>query len=156
MRLLMTLDAAHSEISPATINTALGRAPIIRNWLSTRSSVPGGTTSERKPSSVLATKSARVCTRIVAAEVSTGKKDSRAEYAAPLAMLKQPSSNAAMMLRRRSQKNVRGVQGAGRGMAAPIPKLPLPENHFGNTVIVSAIADTEHDQVLAGSEVAQI
>ena len=61
---------------------------------------------DRKPSIRRETKSARVCTRMVAADVKTGKKESRAEYAAPLAMLKQLSSNAATTLRRRSQGNV--------------------------------------------------
>ncbi len=52
------------------------------------------------------TKSARVCTRMVAADVNTGKKESNAEYAAPFAMLKQLSLNAATTLRRSSHGTV--------------------------------------------------
>ncbi len=48
---------------------------------------------------VRATKSARVCTRMVAAEVSTGKNERSDEYAAPLAMPKQPSSRAESKVR---------------------------------------------------------
>jgi hypothetical protein len=46
---------------------------------------------------------------MVAADASTGKNESIAEYAAPLAMLKQPSSKLAMTLRRSSQTKVRGL-----------------------------------------------
>src|SRR5262249_50554242 len=65
------------------------------------------TISESASSIVRETNSARVCTRMVAAEVKTGKNESNAEYAAPLAVLKQPSSKLANRLRRSSQAKVR-------------------------------------------------
>src|SRR5579871_1157188 len=107
MRLLMTPDAAQSEIRPATISSELCRVPATRNCCTTKGSESGGTISERASSMVRATNSARVWTRIVAAEVITGKNESSAEYAAPLAVLIQPSSNVATRLRRRSHPNFR-------------------------------------------------
>ena len=75
----MTPEAAHSEISPATISSEIGRAPVMRNCCITRPSEPGGTICDSARSMVLETKGTPLCTRIVAAEVSTGKKESSAE-----------------------------------------------------------------------------
>ena len=85
MRLLITPEAAHRETTPAPIRKPVGRSPMTRNCCTTRSSVPGGTIWLRNLSRVAETNSARVCTRMVAALVSKGKKLSSAEYAAAFA-----------------------------------------------------------------------
>src|SRR5215472_10844512 len=107
IRLLIAPDAAQRETRPAPIRIPNGRAPITRNWRTTRSSVPGGTIWLRNPSSVAATNSVRVCTMMAAALVSIGKKESIAEYAAPLADPMQPSLKVEIRLRRISHQKVR-------------------------------------------------
>jgi hypothetical protein len=75
----MTPEAPHSEISPAKINSEIGRAPATRNCCTTSPSEPGGTSCESACSIVFETKGTPLCTRIVAVEVSTGKKESSPE-----------------------------------------------------------------------------
>ena len=105
----MTLAAAHSASTKATMSRVMDFCPRARNCVSTISSVVGGSTVCSARESVAETKSARVITRMVAAEVRTGKKESSAEYAAPLAMEKQPSSMAARRVRRSRKGKVRQV-----------------------------------------------
>ena len=105
----MTPEAAQSEISPANTSSAVGLDPLMRNCCTTRLSEPGGTIRERPRSMVFETNRARLSTRIVAAEVSTGKNESSAEYAAPFAVPRQLSLNAETKLRRSSLPNESGV-----------------------------------------------
>src|SRR5580658_3795457 len=139
MRLLTTPDAAAKETAAATIKSTTGRAPVTRNCCITRSSEPGGTTWLSTFSSMSEKNWARVCTRMATAEVSTGKKASSAEYAAPLAMDRQLSSRAEITLRCNSQKNVRGVR-----------RTRLFQHYLGDSGIVGAIGGADDQQMLAG------
>ena len=73
-----------------TISSEIGRAPVTRNCCTTRSSEPGGTIFEERSSSVAETNSARVCTRMVAAEVSTGKKREQRRIGGGLCVAEAP------------------------------------------------------------------
>ena len=105
----MTLAAAHSASNRATTSKVMDFWPRARNCVSTISSVPGGNIVCSARESVAETKSARVITRMVAADVRTGKNESSAEYAAPFEMEKQPSSMAARSVRRSRKGRVRQV-----------------------------------------------
>ena len=87
----MAPEPAHKDTSMATIGTEIGFAPAF-NRESTRSSVPGGITLRRKVASTWTTDCAFARMSRAVSVVSIGKRDSRKEYAAPLAMPKQLSS----------------------------------------------------------------
>jgi hypothetical protein len=75
----MTPEAAQIATISAPARTPRGRAPDTRNCWTTSSSDPGGTIRESAFCNTRATNSARVWTRMVAAEASTGKNESSAE-----------------------------------------------------------------------------
>src|SRR5262249_10842723 len=126
-----------------------GRAPITRNWRTTRSSVPGGTIWLRNPSSVAATNSVRVCTMMAAALVSIGKNESIAEYAAPLPDPMQPSLKGEIRLRRISHQKVRRFISTVLGGQARRPtllrsshrrpRLPLTPREIGEFLRSAAV-----------------
>jgi len=119
IRLLITLEPAHSERMTATMSSDRGRCP--RNWncCNTTSSVPGGRIVDKNDSTFRCTKLARIRTSTVAPVASTGKNESSAEYAAPFATLNCPSSNDANNARRnRKSRWRRTFIVAARGLRA--------------------------------------
>src|SRR5580658_9295167 len=74
------------------------------------------------------TKSARICTRTVAAVVRTGKNESNAEYAAPLAIVNRPSSNDANSARRRRYGNWRIGRTADHGVTEAVRQADAAED----------------------------
>ena len=79
MRLLITPEAAHREMMPAAIRKPVGPLAHDAELLDDQVFGARGDDLGEEVFEVAETNSARVCTRMVAALVSTGKKLSRAE-----------------------------------------------------------------------------
>src|SRR5215831_4665184 len=98
----MTPEAAQMERTVATTSSDAGRSPWETREFRSSSPLPGGAASEIQRPSTRDTACAFACTRIAATVVSTGKTESKEEYAAPFAIPKQLSSYAATHARRKN------------------------------------------------------